>query len=299
MHRYFTCPAVLLAVGLRLLAQGEAPTWHTDFAAAKELAKQQQKLILADFTGSDWCGWCVKLKREVFDQPEFQSWAQKNVVLVELDYPKRTEQPAELRQQNQRLQQQYGVRAFPTILILDADGNRIGQLGYVAGGPAAWIPQAETQMQGVAQAQGKAGQAVPTTVQDPPTMPGWLTSQADALQTARRDGKAVLVAFTGSDWCQTSKQIRRDLLAAPDFVAWAATKVVLLEVDFPRRAKQSQPLKQQNRQIAEQHSVMAYPVLMLLDADGQAIATLDHRASDAKALTSAADRELVKRDEPK
>lgn len=283
-----TSPAVFLALSLRLLAQTEAPTWHTDFAAAKEIAKQQQKLILADFTGSDWCGWCVKLKREVFDQPEFQAWALKNIVLVELDFPKRTEQPDELRQQNQRLQQQYGVRAFPTILILDADGNRIGQLGYVAGGPAAWIPQAEAQMQ------GKAAPSAPATVQDAPTMPGWLTSHADAMQAARKDGKAVLVAFTGSDWCHTSKQVRRDLLAAPEFVSWASAKVVLLEIDFPRKAKQSQALKQQNRQVAEQHSVMAYPVLMLLDASGQPIATLDHRASNAKAWVDAAERELAK-----
>lgn len=293
-HRLLTTAAALLTLGLRLMAQTAAPTWHTDFAAAKELAKQQQKLILADFTGSDWCGWCVKLKREVFDQPEFQAWAQQKVILVELDYPKRTEQPEELRQQNQRLQQQYGVRAFPTILMLDAEGNRLGKLGYVAGGPAAWIPEAEAQLQG-----GKGAQAAPAKVEDAPTMAGWLTSQVAAMETAQRDGKAVLVAFTGSDWCQTSKQVRRDLLTDPEFNQWATGKVVLLEIDFPRRGKQSAALKQQNRAVAEQHSIMAYPALMLLDAAGQPIVTLDHRAANAKVLISAAEHALTKRSEGK
>lgn len=120
--------------------------WLTNYEEAIARAKKEGKLILADFTGSDWCGWCIKLKGEVFDKPEFQKWALENVVLLELDFPRKKELPKELADQNAKLRDKFGVRAYPTIVFIDAKGEKAGQSGYVEGGPEAWIKKAEEQM---------------------------------------------------------------------------------------------------------------------------------------------------------
>ncbi len=113
--------------------------WSDNFEQAKAQAQKTGLPILADFTGSDWCGWCIRLKAEVFDTPMFKEWAAANVVLLELDFPNTKPQSAQLRKQNQELAMTYGIRGYPTILILDADGNKLGELGYLEGGPKSWI----------------------------------------------------------------------------------------------------------------------------------------------------------------
>lgn len=113
--------------------------WHEEFAKAQELAKASKKPMLLDFTGSDWCGWCIKLKEEVFDEKEFQHYAAENLVLVELDFPRSKSQKDSIKKQNEKLQQEYGVRGFPTIILLDPEGKKIGQTGYQEGGPKAYV----------------------------------------------------------------------------------------------------------------------------------------------------------------
>jgi protein disulfide-isomerase len=115
--------------------------WLTNYEEAVRQSKASGLPILADFTGSDWCGWCIKLKAEVFSTPEFKAWAAQNVVLLELDYP-RAKQDAELKAQNAQLLKKYKVEGFPTILFLTADGRELGQMGYQAGGPTAWTADA-------------------------------------------------------------------------------------------------------------------------------------------------------------
>lgn len=117
--------------------------WLTSWDAAVEQSKKTGKPILADFTGSDWCGWCVKLKKEVFDTPEFKEWAGKNVILLELDFPRKKKQDDATKKQNKDLMSKYKIKGFPTILILTADGDTKGQTGYMDGGPKAWIANAQ------------------------------------------------------------------------------------------------------------------------------------------------------------
>jgi protein disulfide-isomerase len=134
--------ALLIAHGPLLAASGAR--WTTSFRQAQAEAKKTGKLILADFTGSDWCTWCVKLTNEVFKTDTFKKWAKENVVLLYLDFPQRTPQAAALKRQNQLLSQKYGVRGFPTILFLTADGAVAGRAGYKAGGPDAWIASVQS-----------------------------------------------------------------------------------------------------------------------------------------------------------
>jgi len=121
--------ALLLAPVAALASEG----WLTDLDAAKKQAAAEHKDILIDFTGSDWCGWCIKLKKEVFDQPEFAE-ASKKFVLVELDFPNKKPQSSEVKAKNRAAQQKYGITGFPTILLMDAQGEVYARTGYKAGG---------------------------------------------------------------------------------------------------------------------------------------------------------------------
>ena len=113
--------------------------WMTDFKAALAEAKQQEKPILVDFTGSDWCGWCIRLDKKVFSKDAFLEFASDELILVEIDFPRGEKQPELLRAQNEQLMAKYGVLGFPTILLLDSNGQTIGKTGYRPGGPEAYV----------------------------------------------------------------------------------------------------------------------------------------------------------------
>jgi protein disulfide-isomerase len=117
--------------------------WHTDLNKANALAEKEGKTIFAFFTGSDWCGWCHKLQRNVFSKKEFISWADKNVILLELDFPRRKTLPADLKKQNSSLQQAFGVRGYPTIWLFNMDlDKKTGQSKIAAKGSLSY-PRSE------------------------------------------------------------------------------------------------------------------------------------------------------------
>lgn len=118
--------------------------WVTNFEKAKAIALAEKKDILMNFTGSDWCGWCIRLGREVFQHAEFADYAQKNFVLLELDFPRGFELEESLQKQNDALQAQFAVEGFPSILLTDAQGRAYAQTGYQAGGPNLYIEHLET-----------------------------------------------------------------------------------------------------------------------------------------------------------
>ncbi|RZJ54750.1 MAG: DUF255 domain-containing protein [Flavobacterium sp.] len=130
--------------------QAQELKWYTDVREAITVSNKENKPMLMFFTGSDWCGWCIRLQNEVLKTPEFTKWASQNVVLVELDYPRRTAQTPEIKSQNNELQQAFGIQGFPTIYFTSAESKDgkvnfkgLGQTGYVAGGPSAWLAVAE------------------------------------------------------------------------------------------------------------------------------------------------------------
>ena len=130
---------VLFALSLAPVLRAADENWQTDPEKAIASAKGTKKLVLMDFTGSDWCSWCVKLNKEVFSQPEFQQYAKENLVLVELDFPRAKPQTAEEKARNDALARKYRVKGFPTIVVLNAEGRQVGELGYMKGGPQAFI----------------------------------------------------------------------------------------------------------------------------------------------------------------
>lgn len=130
--------------GLQLMAAEAKLDWKTDLPKAQAQAKKEKKLILLDFTGSDWCGWCIKLNHDTFSKQEWADYAKKNLVLVEVDFPRSKEQSDSLKEANQALQKKYKVEGFPTIVVIDADGKTVWtNEGYLAGGPKAMIDAIE------------------------------------------------------------------------------------------------------------------------------------------------------------
>ena len=137
--------SLALFVLIATCAGVSAADWQTDYAKALQMAKSQNKRVLLDFTGSDWCGPCIALRKQVFSRSDFRAYADKNLVLVEVDYPQRKKQSAELKKQNEKLSKQYGIdeKGFPTVVLLDPAAKVIreftGYDGETAAGLIAWI----------------------------------------------------------------------------------------------------------------------------------------------------------------
>jgi len=127
-----------IALCLSVVSLSAAEGWLTDLDEGIAVAKADKKAILVDFTGSDWCGWCIRLKKEVFDQKEFAA-VSKDFVLVELDYPQKKKQSAEEKAKNKALAEKFAIEGFPTIMLLDSDGQPFAQTGYQEGGPAKYL----------------------------------------------------------------------------------------------------------------------------------------------------------------
>jgi thioredoxin-related protein len=122
-----------------VLFAAESP-WLTSVPEAKAKAGKEQKLVLLDFTGSDWCSWCKKLDKETFSKSEFIDYAKKNLVLVEVDFPNTKPQTDELKAANKALGAKYDVSGYPTLVVMKPDGTVVWkQVGYLAGGPSAMI----------------------------------------------------------------------------------------------------------------------------------------------------------------
>lgn len=133
---------VLLCWSVLQCMAGEKAEWLTDLPAAQAKAKAEKKLVLMDFTGSDWCMWCKMLAKQVYSKPEFAEYAAKNLVLVYLDFPDAKPQSEELKKANKALQSKYKVTGFPTTVILDSEGKTLKEFhGYRFGGASSFIAQ--------------------------------------------------------------------------------------------------------------------------------------------------------------
>jgi Thioredoxin-related protein len=131
--------SVLLVIAMLYCSKTEATNWETDFEKASLAAKASGKYILLDFSGSDWCGWCKRLEKEVFSQDAFKGFAEESLVCVLVDFPRAKKQAEELKQQNLDLARKYEIKGYPTIIILGPDGKPVGITGYLQGGPLEYV----------------------------------------------------------------------------------------------------------------------------------------------------------------
>jgi len=127
--------SILIVIVMLCCSKTDATNWETDFKKASSAAKVSGKYMLLDFSGSDWCGWCIRMEKEVFSQDAFKDFAKKNLVCVLVDFPRAKEQSKELKQQNMDLARKYDIKGYPTIIILSPDGKSVAKTGYLQGGP--------------------------------------------------------------------------------------------------------------------------------------------------------------------
>ena len=117
--------------------------WSDNLDQAKIAAQAGDKYILVNFSGSDWCHWCKKLEKEVLNSVEFKKYAAENLVLVSIDFPKRTKQTPALKKRNEELARKYAIRGFPSVVIMSADGEVIKITGYRKGGGKDYVAYVE------------------------------------------------------------------------------------------------------------------------------------------------------------
>ncbi len=130
----------LLACGALVQAGAAEVHWTTDYPKALATAKTEQKMVLLNFTGSDWCPFCIRFDHEVLSTETFAKYAQANLVPVVIDFPHTLTQSAALKKANDQLQAQYKVQGYPTYVLLNCDGKEVWrQEGYAGGGPTAFI----------------------------------------------------------------------------------------------------------------------------------------------------------------
>ena len=124
--------------------QASGLTWSLDFPRALARAKAGNRMVLIDFTGSDWCPWCIKFDEDVLSKAGFAAYAENKLVLVLADFPNHTKQSSALKQANEELGKQFQVDGYPTLVVLNSSGKEIGrQVGYAPGGPDAFIAKLE------------------------------------------------------------------------------------------------------------------------------------------------------------
>ncbi len=157
MKLYTLLTALIAAFGQLSAAESAAQTvsestsgltWASNFDAAKRQAKAENKPIFMYFTGSDWCPWCMKMDSQILSTSEFQQALGSKMVFVKVDFPRSTPQDHTTKEQNSKLSKEFGVKGFPTVIILDSDGQKIEQMGYQQGGGAAYAKKVQAALDG-------------------------------------------------------------------------------------------------------------------------------------------------------
>ena len=121
--------------------------WLDDYDAALKKAADENKHIVVDFSGSDWCGWCKRLDKEVFATDEFKKAASEKYVLLMVDSPmKKSLLTPKAAKENPKLVEKFGVNGFPTVVVLDPKGEEVCRLGYEKGGPAKYIEKLDAEI---------------------------------------------------------------------------------------------------------------------------------------------------------
>ena len=137
----------LLAGWLAFNVAAAESEWLTDLSKASAQAKESKKLVLLDFTGSDWCPPCKALHKNVLTSKEFTAFAKDNLVLVEVDFPRSKKQSAELKKANAELQKKFAIDGYPTIIVLDPDGKELSkEVGYGGTSAAEYVAKLKKQL---------------------------------------------------------------------------------------------------------------------------------------------------------
>ena len=254
--------------------------WTDDFDAAKAQAAKEKKLMLVDFSGSDWCGWCMRLDEEVFSKKAFIDEAAKDFVLVLIDSPRDKSKLSEkAKEQNPKLVKEYGIRGYPTVLILDAGGKRLRKTGYRKGGPKAYLEELAKLKKSIEAGEDpEKEEREKRAAREAIVKKYWTDDFAAAKARAAKEKKLMLVDFSGSDWCGWCMRLDEEVFSKKAFIDEAAKDFVLVLIDSPRdKSKLSEKAKEQNPKLVKEYGVRGYPTVLILDAEGNKLTETGYR----------------------
>jgi thioredoxin-related protein len=282
MTRYLLILVLLLAAGCSPpersapSSAGPGAGWLTSWTEASAQAGQSGKPVLVLFSKSDGCAPCARMEEDVFSSPKFQEWAAQKAILLRLDFSVKKTPSPEDRQQAASLAQRLEVEGYPTVVLADASGKRLGELRYQGKGAQAFAAQADRLL------------AHPESDRLP-----WRLSFDSAAREAREKGKLVMMDFTGSDWCVWCIRLKEEVFDTQPFRTWADKNVVLLELDFPQNLDLDPALDTQNRTLAQKYGVEAFPTIIFCKPDGQFVGALGYEKGGPAAWLAKAEERIA------
>lgn len=279
ISKYIITCLLLLSSFCGSTAKAEAQ-WLTDYDKALQLAGHQGKVVLVNFTGSDWCGWCIKLHKEVFSKDAFEEWADENVILLELDYPNKKQLPVALKTQNKKLQEKYKIKGFPTILLLNGEGEIVGKTGYGKGGPEIWTQSVDKLLE---EAQGKLGQKYVAKIDKK-----WLEGEKDLrVKWDSLMGKDAPSLESLKGWLNSEAINWDDLKGKVVVLDYWATWCGPCVAGIPKLKKLSEKYEDQNVVVLGVHSANGFDKMpaMVKDKEMQYLLAADEDGVVGKALS--------------
>ncbi|MCF7919448.1 MAG: thioredoxin family protein [Candidatus Cloacimonetes bacterium] len=271
-------------VTLTLIYAGNI-NWQSNVDDALQRAKENDKYVFVFFTGSDWCSWCHKLTGEVFDHQEFQNYVNKKMEMVLLDFPQTITLPQDQAAYNEAQLEKYGVRGFPSIIILENNGDVAMQLGYREGGPVKYVEYIEGVLNWNDSPKNETWEDKKGQV--------WYKNLDTAQKLATKENKRILVNFTGSDWCVWCKRLSNEVFLQPEFIEFADENLILLRLDFPKSTSLPPGEESYNNSLAQKFGVKGFPTIFLLDAKGNTIQKLGYEEGGAVSYVAHL-RDLIK-----
>ena len=259
--------------------------WLDDLEIAKARAKASGKMILAAFEGSDWCGWCKKMEKDVYTQPDFMPRVTPRFVPVYIDKPRDRDFLSEkCRERNPELHGEYNIRGVPCVVILDAEGKEIGRVGGYKQNVDALMERVDA-LVGRAQdpsANICADEKCKRKAGGKTSTPAGMTDDFEAsCEQAKKEKKRILLVFSGSDWCGFCKRLDDDVLSEKKFIRQVSRKYVPVYVDNPRdRSLLSAKAQDQNPGLVDRYSPNGYPTVVVTDADGEELARFSGYGGD-------------------
>ncbi len=370
--------SILLLVILSSTLYANEVKWIQNYKLAKKLAAKEDKMILANFTGSDWCPYCIKAEAEIFNTDEFAKFAADKFILLKVDFPQKKKLPLEIRKQNEDLAAKYNVSGFPTFLILDNNGEVLGVSGYAQGGAKAWIatctdilknipPKTDllkkedfatvldkarkkqlpillfvydskikdssakiravgdnrsfstldgwrfipfstdksqlennTMLEDIKPLLKAVSSAQYCVLLDSKTLSKdsakvfkfsnannffknlyknlswdyngeWLLDYNKAKIIAKAQNKAILIRFSGSDWCTWCKKMDEKIFTKEEFLDYAKKSLVLVDIDFPKKSNLSQAQIKKNHSLAQSFGVDGLPTIIVLNKEAKMV----------------------------
>ncbi|MDD5091271.1 MAG: thioredoxin family protein [Candidatus Wallbacteria bacterium] len=237
--------------------------WLTNYEQALTQSAEQNLPVFINFSGSDWCSWCIKLDKEVLSQEEFADWGVQHFIFMSVDFPKNTTQSPEIKEQNKKLKTQYSVNGLPTVKIIDSTEKVLLSTGYMNNHtPAMYIDHLSYHL----------GWTKGTVRND------WITDFEQAKKQSAEKNLPILADFSGSDWCSWCKKLDKEVFSQQVFLDWAKDHVVLLMVDFPEYTQLPAAQQAANDALAKQFDIKGFPTVILIDETGKEKARTGYKA---------------------